>query len=108
MTEHTETQIIEYCGKPAFAVIPWEEYQHLINNQMDPDEADVEFPHEVVAANVMGDSLIKAWREYLVATKAGIQQPALARMEKPDARPRTGTLKKLAEAMGLSVEQLRD
>jgi hypothetical protein len=44
MTEHTETQIIEYGGKPAFAVIPWEEYQHLINNQMDPDEADVEFP----------------------------------------------------------------
>jgi DNA-binding XRE family transcriptional regulator len=114
MIEHTETQIIEYGGKPAFAVIPWEEYQRLINNQMDPDEADVEFPHDVVAANVMGDSLIKAWREYLgltqeeLATKAGIQQPALARMEKPDARPRTGTLKKLAEAMGISVEQLRD
>jgi len=46
---------------------------------MDPDESDVEFPHEVVAANVMGDSLIKAWREYLgltqeeLAARAGIK-----------------------------------
>ena len=62
MIEHTDAQVIEYGGKPAFAVIPWEVYQRLVNNQMDPDESEVEFPHEVVAAKVMGDSLIKAWR----------------------------------------------
>ena len=114
MIEHTDTQIIEYGGKPAFAVIPWEKYQRLIHNQMDPDEAEIEFPHEVVAANVMGDSLIKAWREYLgltqeeLATKAGLKQPALARLEKPGSNPRAATLKKLANAMGILVEQLRD
>lgn len=81
---------------------------------MDPNQADVEFPHEVVAANVMGDSLIKAWREYLgltqeeLAARAGIKKLAVARLEKPNANPRAATLKKLAEAMGILVEQLRD
>ena len=82
--------------------------------KMWPNETDVEFPHEVVAANVMGDSLIKEWREHLgttqeeLATKAGIQQPTLARMEKLYENPRIGRLKKLAEVMGISVEQYRD
>jgi transcriptional regulator with XRE-family HTH domain len=62
----------------------------------------------------MGDSLIKAWREYLgltqeeLAAKTGIRQPALARLEKPGANPRAATLKKLADAMGILVGQLRD
>jgi transcriptional regulator with XRE-family HTH domain len=66
----------------------------------------------VVKANVRGDSLVKAWREYLgmtqaeLAAKAGIKQPALTRIEKIDANPRKTTLIRLAEAMGLTVEQL--
>jgi len=109
---HTKPQTIEYNGKPAFVILPWEEYQGLIKNQIDPDESDIEFPHEVVAANVMGDSLIKAWREYKSLTQAeladmaGITQSALARMERPDTTPRRSSLKKLADAMGIAVEQL--
>lgn len=114
ITEHTNPQIIEYNGKPAFAILPWEEYQSLIKNQIEPDESDIEFPHEVVAANVMGDSLIKAWREHLgftqadLAGKAGLAQPALARIERTDSNPRKSTLIKLAQAMGITVEQLID
>ncbi|SLM31404.1 Helix-turn-helix domain protein [Desulfamplus magnetovallimortis] len=112
MLELTKPQIIEQNGEPAFAVIPWNEYRHLIENQVQQDESDIWFPHEVVGANIRGDSLIKAWREYRnmtqeeLAAKAGIKQPALARLEKPDANPRTATLKKLADAMDISVEQL--
>ncbi|MBF0202197.1 MAG: helix-turn-helix transcriptional regulator [Desulfamplus sp.] len=40
--------------------------------------------------------------------KAGIKQPALVRLEKTDANPRTATLKKLADAMDIAVEQLID
>lgn len=104
-------QIIEQGGKPAFAVIPWDEYQALVDG-MGPDESDVWFPHEVVKANVRGDSLVKAWREYLgltqaeLAAKAGIKQPALARIERPDSNPRKSSLIKLADAMELTVEQL--
>ena len=67
---------------------------------------------KVPKANVRGDSLVKAWREYKgltqaeLSVKAGIKQPALARMEKPDANLRKSTLIKLADAMGLTVEQL--
>ena len=112
MNERTDPQIIKQNGKPAFAVIPWSEYQALVRNQVTPDESDIWFPNEVVKANVRGDSLIKAWREYFqltqaeLAKKAGMKQSALARLESSSASPRKSTLAKLADAMGISVEQL--
>ncbi len=114
MSIHTDPQVIKQNGKPAFVVIPWNEYQELINKQIEPDESDTWFPHEVVKANVRGDSLIKAWREYLkltqaeLASKAGMKQSALARLESGSITPRKATLVKLAEAMRISVEQLID
>jgi transcriptional regulator with XRE-family HTH domain len=42
-----------------------------------------------------------------LAEKAGMKQSALARLEK-SGNARTSTLKKLAEAMDISVEQLID
>ena len=114
MNEHTDLQIILQNGEPAFAVIPWSEYQALIHEQAGADESDVWFPNEVVKANVRGESLIKAWREYFrltqaeLALKAGMKQSALARLESGHAGPRTATLLKLAEALGITVEQLID
>lgn len=112
MSALTDVTIIKQHGKPAFAVIPWDTYQAL--TKAVPAEADVYFPNEVVKANVRGDSLIKAWREYKnmtqeeLAEKAGIKQPALARMEKPDAAPRRSSLLKLATALEITVEQLME
>ena len=75
--------------------------QELVKNYI-PYESDVWFPQEVVEANVVrGDSLLKAWR-------AGMSQPAYAKLEKPDANPRTATLRKIARALGISFEQLTD
>jgi ribosome-binding protein aMBF1 (putative translation factor) len=114
MSEPTDLQIITRKGKPAFAVIPWDEYQKIIKNQISDSESDVWFPNEVVKANVRGESLIKAWREYFhltqeeLAAKAGMKQSALARLEKSSAVPRKATLTKLAEAMGIGVEQLME
>lgn len=114
MSARIDPQIISQNGKPAFAVIPWNEYQALIHKQIEPDESDVWFPNEVVKANVRGESLIKAWREYFkltqaeLAAKAGMKQSALARLESGNTSPRKTTLSKLAEAMGISVEQLID
>ena len=105
----TNVQFIEQNGKPAFAVIPYEEYLRLL-----PPE-DVTIPHEVVGLVVRGGmTLVKAWRTYLeltqvqVAKKAGMSQAALSQMEKGEKNLRTETLKKLAAAMGLDVEQIRD
>ena len=114
MNEHTNHQIITQDGKPAFAVIPWDEYQRLLRNQIDTDDSDLWFPNDVVKANVRGDTLIKAWREHFgltqeeLADRAGIRQPSLARLERGDSTPRKSTLKKLADAMDLIVEQLID
>ncbi len=114
MTTPIEAQIIKMGDKPAFAVIPWRTYQKLVKNYV-PDEADVWFPQEVVEANVVrGESLLRAWREHLgltqaeVARRAGMSQPAYAKLERPDAHPRTATLRKIAQAMNLSIEQLTD
>jgi len=109
MSALTNIQIIEQNGKPAFAVIPYDEYLKLL-----PDE-DVTTPHEVVRLVVKkGMNLVKAWRAYLgmtqteVAKKAGISQAALSQMEKSKNKLRTATLEKLARVMDLSVEQLKD
>ena len=114
MNAHTDPQIISHNGKPAFAVIPWNEYQKLIHSQIESDESDVWFPNDVVKANVRGDSLIKAWREYFkltqaeLAAKTGMKQSAMARLESNSVNPRKATLAKLAQAMGINIEQLID
>ncbi len=109
MSTLTNIQVIEQDGKPAFAVIPYDEYLKLLSDE------DVTIPHEVVGLVVKkGLNLVKAWRTYLgmtqarVAKKAGISQAALSQMEKSENRLRTATLEKLARSMGLSVEQLKD
>ena len=100
-------------GKPAFAVVPFAQFEKMAR-QYTPDESDVTFPHEVVKANVNGDSLIKAWREYLgltqqkLANRLQISLPAMAKLEKPDANLRKNTLKKVAAALKLAVEQLEE
>ena len=113
MSAHIEPQIIMQNGKPAFAVIPWEEYQKLTRHAQ--DQTDVWIPHEVVKANVIdGATMIRAWREYFgltqqeLARRAGMSQPALARLEKPGSKPRISTLKKIAVAMDITVQQLTD
>ncbi len=114
MSAHTDPQTIIQNGKPAFAVIPWSEYQELILNQVDNSEPDVWFPNEVVKANVRGETLVKAWREYFdltqseLAEKAGMKQSALARIESGNSKPRKATLKKIAAALGIELDQLVD
>ena len=94
-------------GLPAFVVMPYARFvreyvreHHLI-------------PNEVVRMNVMDDMpMARAWREYLgltqaeVAERAGMTQAALAQMESGQHKPRKATLAKLANALGIAVEQL--
>ncbi|MCP4116926.1 MAG: helix-turn-helix transcriptional regulator [Desulfobacteraceae bacterium] len=110
MKAHTDVQIIKQNGIPAFAVIPYDEYLKLV-----PPKDEDTIPHEVVELVIKkGFNLLKAWRSYLgmtqkqVAKKAGITQAALSQMEKTDNELRTATLEKLATAMDITVEQLRD
>jgi DNA-binding XRE family transcriptional regulator len=109
MKTHTNIQYIEQNGKPVFAVIPYDEYLKLL-----PSE-DITIPHEVVGLVIKkGMNLVKAWRTHLgltqseIAKKAGITQAALSQMENNENTLRTATLEKLAKAMNLTVDQLKD
>jgi len=105
----TDIQIIKQDGKPAFVVIPYHEYLKML------PEDEITVPHEVVELVIRRNmNLVKAWRTYLgltqaeVAKRAGISQAALSQMERRENSLRTATLEKLAKAMGLHAEQLRD
>ena len=103
-------QIIKQNGEPAFAVIPYKDFVRFIK-----PAKGATIPHEVVRENVVNCvPLLRAWREYLgltqasVAKRAGITQAALSQLESSDAKPRKSTLEKLARAMDLKIEQLKD
>lgn len=102
-------QIIELEGEPAFAVVPYNEWVGLLQKK----DENVSFPDKVVGYHFDdGLSFIAAWRKYKdlsqkeLAQRLGITQSAMAQIENPDSKPQKRTLAKVAEAMGLSVEQL--
>lgn len=107
----SNVQIIKQNGIPVFAVIPYEDYLSMIPQNVENDSV----PQEVAEKAILEEMpLIKSWRLYLglkqkeVAEKAGITQSALSQMERAENTNRSTTLEKLASAMGLSVEQVRD
>ena len=115
MTTPTSVQIIEQNGQPLFAVIPYADYLLAFNppvvKKVRIPQGD-SIPNEVV--NLMFNqkmTLARAWREYLgltqdeVAAKMGMTQSALAQIES-SAKPRKATRQKLAEALGINIEQL--
>ncbi len=109
MSRPIDYQIIKQDGKPAFAVMPYDDFIALLNEQGE----DTYLPDDIVRMNILeGMSLPRAWREYKgltqvqVAERLGISQPAMAQMERPDANLRIKTLNKLADVLGITVEQL--
>jgi predicted transcriptional regulator len=109
MNARTEFQIIlGKDGKPAFVVVPFEEFEKMKSVQ---NASTV--PNNVV--NLSFDKNLTpmaAWREHLgitqvqVASRMNITQAAYAQMERVK-KPRKATLQKVADALGLTVEQLR-
>jgi DNA-binding XRE family transcriptional regulator len=95
-------------GKPAFVVVPYDQFQRM---QGHTTRGTV--PNEVVnIAFDRGVSPMCAWREHLgltkveLASRIGISQAAYAQMERA-RQPRKATLDKVAQGLGIEVEQLR-
>lgn len=110
MIAPTNIQIIHQNGTPAFAVVPYDQWQSLIGQG---NEEDGYIPHEVLGLQLKQDiSLVAAWRKYLkisqkdLATRLGVSQPAVANLEKLDANLRKSTLEKLAVAFNIELKQL--
>jgi len=110
MSAPIEFRITEEKGR-RYAMIPLERFTELMDRAGAADALTL--PHEVAARHLAEDvSLLRAWREYLNLTQAdlaaqmGVSQAQIAQWERPGARPRHATYKKLAAALGLHVTQL--
>jgi DNA-binding XRE family transcriptional regulator len=106
MNARIEFQTIKGAdGSPAFVVLPYADFVRLYSRE------EGLIPHEVVSATVDGATPIKAWREYLgltqaaVAARLEVTQAAFAQLEN-SARPRKSTLRRVAAALGIALEQL--
>ncbi len=109
MNVPTNIQTIIQDGKPAFAVIPYDDFLCLLKAEIPT------IPHKVVGLVIKeGYTLARAWRETLsltqkeVAKRMGITQAALSQMESGEKKLRKETLKKLAAALKLDLEQLKE
>lgn len=109
MSKPIDFQIISENGEPKFAVVPIEEFRSLML------EANREptIPHGVVHRLVDDNiSPVRAWREHIgltqteVASRLGISQAAFAQKESPDANLRPKSLQAIANAFGITREQL--
>lgn len=109
MSALTEPQILRDAkGRPAFVVIPYDEYQQIMGKISEGRH----IPHSIVKRVIEdGVTPVRAWREHLdltqaeVAGRLGITQSAYAQQENAE-KPRKSTLKKIADALGLSVTVL--
>lgn len=97
-------------GKPAYAVVPYDEYL-----QSDLNDDSVAIPHDVVGISVNRDvSIIAAWRMHRglsqddVCAKLGITQPSLSKVERVGSKARLETREKLAKIYNCDPEQLLD
>lgn len=106
MNAPTNIQIINGPGgKPAFVVIPYEDY--IASRAEDRGL----IPHDVISRTVDGATPLKAWREHLgltqteVAQRLGVTQSAYAQQENSD-RLRKSSREKIAAALGITQEQL--
>lgn len=111
MKTHTDqVQILRDAGgHPAYAVIPFAEYQAL---KLGKPKSESTIPNHVVNLALDKEiSAARAWREYLeltqaqVAKRLGINQSAYAQLE-AKTKSRKSTREKIAAALGIEAEQL--
>ena len=113
MNVHTKHQVIKKDGVPLFVIVPYDEFIEGIQSSK-KSAAKTYLPQAVVEkAAIDGKSLLRAWREYKrmsqkdVAEKMGITQAAYCQHEKAPERMRAATIKKVADALDVSVDQLQ-
>ncbi|MDZ7854526.1 MAG: helix-turn-helix transcriptional regulator [Halomonas sp.] len=110
MSAPIDYRISEEAGR-RFAIVPLEQFTELVERAGEADALTL--PHEIVSRHLIDDvPLVRCWREYLdmtqtdLANQLELSQAQIAQWERPGANLRHSTLKKLATAMGIHVQQL--
>ena len=99
--------IIYESERPAFVVVPYDDYQDMMDLQ-------ITIPHEVVKIQMKHQcNLLGAWRRFRGLTqeefgeKMGVTQPAVAKMERTD-NPHGATVERAATILKCDENQLTD
>lgn len=120
-------QVIEKNGQIEWAVIPYPEYQKLLDawemlediRAYDEAKANIEAGEELIPSKVAyalldGKNPIRVWREYRgltqqqVAEKSGISKPYLSQLESGKRNGTTDILKNIAQALHVGLDELVD
>ena len=118
-------QIIEKDGSPEWAVVPYGEYEKLIqvaealDNIRAYDEAKQRIaegeeliPAEVTFALLDGENPIRVWRTHRALTlqglgeRAGVSKPYLSQLESGKRTGSTDVLRRIATALDVSLDDL--
>lgn len=120
-------QTIDRDGKPEYVVLPWADYQALLEAAEDAIDGalldafrkklasgeDETVPAAVVDALLSGASPVKVWREYrgltqdALAAQAGISKAYLCQIETSKREGAIKTLRAIAAALGVTVDDLQ-
>ena len=115
--------ILDEAGRPAFAVIPWREYERLSNGEAEAlmsdeslyDHARAEggesFPAGVVDRLLAGENPVRAYRSHRGMTQgelaaAGVHPVYISQIETGKRTGSAKTLAAIAGALGVAVDDL--
>ena len=106
----SDVQIINQDGVPAFAVVPYDLWLSMAQKSENKN-----IPQAVIVLqHKYSCSLISAWRRHKkvsqvkLAELIGVTQSAIAQIEKAGNQPQTDTLNKIADALGIPIEELTE
>jgi antitoxin component HigA of HigAB toxin-antitoxin module len=120
----TRVQVIERDGEPAFYVVPadlWSVVREAIEDAEDAAayaaaiaaDDGVTYPTAVAHAMMDGAHPVRAWRAHrgltlqALADKAGVSKPYVSQIEGGKRAGTAATIKKLARALGVSMDALQ-
>ena len=117
--------IVDAAGRPAFAVIPWQDYQRLTSGHVPDDDLSDEalfdravaeneesYPISVVDRIVAGESPIRVFRKHRRMTQkelaegAGISTLYLSQIERKTRTGSVATLAAIAKALRVDLDDL--
>jgi DNA-binding XRE family transcriptional regulator len=118
----TKPQIIESNGRPAFVVLPiedWRKIEEILDDAADNAALDEwarnpteTFPANVADALIAGESPFRVFRRYRslsqtdLAHSVGISVPYLNQIESRKRKPSTKVVKSLASALNIPIDAL--
>ena len=118
-------QIIEHNGVPEYAVVPYAEWETIINRLEEIEDirdaraisaaiagGEETYPHEFVKRLSSDENPLKVWREYrkftlaMLAKACGVSIPALSQIENSKRAPSVDLLVKLSKTLCCDMEDL--